>query len=149
MAHMKLNLIIDSMIKESSVTVYAPEMSDNVKKIVQCVDDLEKISTISGHKEQELYFLDIQNVLSFVAQNKQIYAITQYGQFIIKERLYQLEQILPSDYIRVSKSEIINKHCIEKLSLETNGSIKLYLKHNYCTYSSRRYLKSIKERLEI
>jgi hypothetical protein len=67
MVHMKLNLIIDSMIKESSVTVYAPEMSDNVKKIVQCVDDLEKISTISGHKEQELYFLDIQNVLSFVA----------------------------------------------------------------------------------
>ncbi|HBI8398173.1 TPA: LytTR family transcriptional regulator DNA-binding domain-containing protein, partial [Staphylococcus aureus] len=55
----------------------------------------------------------------------------------------------PQHFIRISKSEIVNKYYIEKLLLEPNGLIRMYLKDAHYTYSSRRFLKSIKERLSI
>ncbi|MDK7935824.1 LytTR family transcriptional regulator DNA-binding domain-containing protein, partial [Lactobacillus crispatus] len=51
--------------------------------------------------------------------------------------------------IRISKSEIVNIDKIIKLQLEPNGLIRMYLESCDYTYSSRRYLKSIKERLSI
>lgn len=56
---------------------------------------------------------------------------------------------LPTSFIRISKSEIVNIEMIEKLLLEPNGLIRMYLKNEDYTYSSRRYLKSIKERLSL
>lgn len=57
--------------------------------------------------------------------------------------------MLTSNFIRISKSEIVNIDKIIKLQLEPNGLIRMYLESCDYTYSSRRYLKSIKERLSI
>ncbi|CAC6917624.1 lytTr DNA-binding domain protein [Staphylococcus aureus] len=95
------------------------------------------------------FLLITWNVITFQVINKNVTAITSNQKFKLKLRLYELEKQLPQHFIRISKSEIVNKYCIEKLLLEPNGLIRMYLKDAHYTYSSRRYLKSIKERLSI
>ncbi|PTI70268.1 LytTR family transcriptional regulator DNA-binding domain-containing protein [Staphylococcus succinus] len=57
--------------------------------------------------------------------------------------------IINHHFIKISKSEIINIHYLDHLSMTTTGQIKIFFKNDIVTYSSRRYLKSIKERLEL
>ena len=64
-------------------------------------------------------------------------------------RLYQASEILPASFIQISQSEIVNIDAISHLKLTSNGLIEIYLKNESFTYSSRRYLKTIKEKLEL
>lgn len=67
----------------------------------------------------------------------------------LDHRLYQIEEIVSSVFVRISKSEIINLDYIDHLKLETNGMVQLIMKNGNTTYASRRYLKTIKERLSL
>ncbi|MGT2862994.1 LytTR family DNA-binding domain-containing protein [Streptococcus gallinaceus] len=53
--------------------------------------------------------------------------------------------MLPRDFLQISQSEIINLRYLDHLSLTGNGLVKIVLKNGAVTYSSRRYLKQIKE----
>ncbi len=64
-------------------------------------------------------------------------------------RLYQVLEILPTNFIQISQSEIINIDSISHLKLTPNGLVEIFLKNQSFTYSSRRYLKTIKEKLEL
>lgn len=142
---MKLNLFINKNETERYIDIHAPEMDDSIEHIISAVKDCDKSQIIKGYIDKEIHLINIDNIITFKTINKQIVAITKSQQFHIKYRLYELENILPSFFIRISKSEIVNKYYIEKLYLEPNGLIRMYLKHLSYTYSSRRYLKSIKE----
>lgn len=44
------------------------------------------------------------------------------------QRLYQIEELVGSIFVRISKSEIINLNYIDHLKLETNGMVHLTMK---------------------
>ncbi|EKI2450023.1 LytTR family DNA-binding domain-containing protein [Staphylococcus aureus] len=142
---MKLNLFINANETESYIDIHAPKMNDNVQSIINAVNDLDKSHTLVGYIDKEIHIINVSDVITFQVINKNVTAITSK----LKLRLYELEKQLPQHFIRISKSEIVNKYYIEKLLLEPNGLIRMYLKDAHYTYSSRRYLKSIKERLSI
>lgn len=62
-------------------------------------------------------------------------------------RLYQVKKDLPANFLQISQSEIIHIKQLDYLKLTANGLVKLVMKNGSVTYSSRRYLKVIKERL--
>ena len=66
-----------------------------------------------------------------------------------QQALYQLLQVLPDYFLQISQSEIINISYISHLKLTPNGLVQIFLKNGDMTYSSRRYLKAIKEKLEL
>lgn len=61
---------------------------------------------------------------------------------------YQVLEKLPSYFIKISQSEIVNLKEIERFNITPNGLVEIYLKNKETTYSSRRYLKAIKEKLQ-
>ncbi|MGC9649749.1 LytTR family DNA-binding domain-containing protein [Staphylococcus warneri] len=117
----QLKLFISPTERKQFVEIHSPQMDKSVQKIIQTVEDIDRLTEINGKV------------------------------FNTKYRLYELEEQLPNTFIRISKSEIVNQHAIIKLQLEANGLIRMYLKNldDDYTYSSRRYLKSIKERLSL
>lgn len=148
-AAMKLSLNIDENITEPNITIEAPTLTNNIKTIIQCIEDIDQIEQLRGYHDDSISFIKVDDILSIKTEHKQVVALTQHTQYVIKSRLYTLEDVLPSHFIRISKSEIININKLHKLSIEPNGLIKMYLQNAYETYSARRYLKSIKERLEL
>ncbi|PTK68284.1 LytTR family DNA-binding domain-containing protein [Staphylococcus borealis] len=146
---MKLRLHISPDEEEKFVAIHAPSLDEDVQQIISCIEDLDRATQIYGKYEDAIYVLDIKSIISFRTYHNQVVAIKGMKQFKIKERLYELEAKLPTSFIRISKSEIVNSDKIEKLHMEPNGLIRMYLKDADFTYSSRRYLKSIKERLSL
>ncbi|MCD9067641.1 LytTR family DNA-binding domain-containing protein [Staphylococcus pasteuri] len=147
----QLKLFISPKEKERFVEIHSPSMDNDINHIIEAVQNIEKLTEINGRQEEDIYNLKIENITTFRTFNKQVIAITKGEIYYIKYRLYELEQHLPTSFIRISKSEIVNRDAIIKLQLEPNGLIRIYLNNldNDFTYSSRRYLKSIKERLSL
>ena len=83
----------------------------------------------------------------FYIENRQVVGETKDNQFILTGPLYQLSEDLPIYFLKISQSEIINTKEIDHLHFTGSGSVQIYLKNGRMTYSSRRYLKAIKEKL--
>lgn len=146
---MKINLKIDDKVTEPQITIESNALTDEIKAIIQCIEDMNCIHQLPGHRDNMVSLIKVDAITSIKTESKQVIALTHETRYVIKSRLYTLEQELPSQFMRISKSELINLDKLVKLSMEPNGLIKMYLSHNYETYASRHYLKSIKERLEL
>ena len=63
------------------------------------------------------------------------------------KRLYELEKILGNDFIRISKSTIINLKEIDSVEPCFNGIMYIKLKNGTIDYISRKYLPNLKKYL--
>ena len=96
-------------------------------------------------KDDNTYLMDITKFIRFYSGAKLVYAQTTEDEFQISKRLYELEESLPLQFVRVSNSEIINLDYVSNFSLSAGGIINIVFKNGVRTSSSRRYLKKIKE----
>ncbi|PNZ68193.1 response regulator transcription factor [Staphylococcus croceilyticus] len=146
---MKLKLFISPEEQEKFVAIHGPQFDSDIQQIIKSIEDLNKLKQLNGKYNGEIHILDVEMITSFRTYKNQVVAILNNQNYVLKERLYELESYLPTSFIRISKSEIVNIDKIKKLQLEPNGLIRMYLDNANYTYSSRRYLKSIKERLSL
>lgn len=146
---MKLKVNIDSNLTENAVYIDAIEMSSDINCLIQYVQSIDATKVLNGKLGDHIYHVNLAEVYRFFTENKVVKMETETKKFVLNKRLYEIEAIINHHFIKISKSEIINIHYLDHLSMTTTGQIKIFFKNDIVTYSSRRYLKSIKERLEL
>ncbi len=141
---MKLTIVINKECEEE-VLIYANERT-------RLIDEIEKL--VSGETEEIIGYTDTgakkinaYDVNCFIVENNRVYALTKDGRYLIKRRLYQLEEKLETDFIKINQSCLANVKAIEKFGATISGSLTVTFKNGYCDYVSRRNLKTVKERL--
>ena len=103
---------------------------------------------VTFYRDNKEYFLDLSQIIFFEASDDNTYAHTAKHIYRVHHRLYQLEPILPNNFLRVSKSGIANVSRI--LSFNTtvgttgtvgfSGTIKQL-------HISRQYIKILRSAL--
>lgn len=82
--------------------------------------------------------------------NQKVYIQTANGEFLIKNRLYEIEDVLRKQkFLRISNSEIVNIKKITDIDLSIIGRVCIRLSGDICVYVSRRYIPKIKKSLGI
>ncbi|MBQ3006667.1 MAG: LytTR family transcriptional regulator DNA-binding domain-containing protein [Clostridia bacterium] len=143
---MKFRLIIDKN-REEEVIVYThkeTKLTDELKRIAES-DSKELV----GYIEREAYKIMLNEVICFVSEDNNVYAITPENRLRIKFRLYQLEEMLDLNFIKINQSCIANINEIKKFDASISGTLRVVFKNGYTDYVSRRNIKTIKERLGI
>ena len=146
---MKVQLHIDEKFSEEKVIIEAPALSDAIQRLLKFAQQLDKNKVIRAKKEEEIYLLDTAEIQRVYIENRQVWAETATGNYLLGLPLYQVLELLPADFLQISQSEIINTKQIDHLKLTGSGLIQITLKNGQITYSSRRYLKAIKEKLQL
>ena len=146
---MKVELQINETYKEEKLIVQTPQPTEKVQKVIEFAENLDQKEKIKGKIEDQLYLVEIGKIQRFYIENRKVLAETASQTYTIDLRLYQVLEILPTTFIQISQSEIVNIVAISHLKLTPNGLIEIFLKNESFTYSSRRYLKTIKEKLEL
>lgn len=101
-----------------------------------------------GYDNGEVFILDSNTVLSIRTESGKIIALCEEGSYILKNRLYEIENQPPSKYfVRISNSEIVNFQKVKSLDLSLTGTITLKFKNGEKSYVSRRYVDKIKSHL--
>ena len=146
---MKVRLDIDQQYAEEQIIIEAPNLSPRVQKVKDFVQSLDQKETLKGKFQDQVFLIEIQKIQRIYIENRKVLAETDGRTYALDIRLYQAVEILPASFIQISQSEIVNIDAISHLKLTSNGLIEIYLKNDSLTYSSRRYLKAIKEKLEL
>lgn len=146
---MELEIKVNKDVESERIVIYAKQMSDELQQLIKQIEKILDETKLYGIKDDEIYPLNIEKMVRFYTENKQIYAEDSSNKYKVDKRLYELEALLPVNFLRISQSEIINIRYIKKLKQELNGFIKISFSNGVTTYSSRRYVKKIKEALQI
>lgn len=132
-------------LEENFLVLQAKERTNEIDSIIK---DIEHVKTVLNCSNKDKNVLIPCNLfIRFFSCNKKIYGSTIDYEYLVKYRLYELESFLQKKFLRISNNEIINIEYIAKLEVTNAGIIIIYFKNGEQTSSSRRYLKSIKERL--
>ena len=72
---------------------------------------------------------------------------TEADSYVFRGRLYQVEKILPDNFVVVSRSSIVNYHLIDHLEIIRIGNIDAIMKNGLRIQVARRKIKYLKERI--
>lgn len=145
---MKVKLAISSDIVEDLVTIEAQAMSEQVTHLVSYIQNLDKQrSSLTVKKGEQVYLVEHDEIVRLYLEDRLLQVETVENVYTSNLRLYQVKEDLPANFLQISQSEIIHIKQLDHLKLTANGLVKLVMKNGSVTYSSRRYLKVIKERL--
>ena len=145
---MKYKLIIDKDADEEIIVkVHAP--SSLTEQIENLVCSFSGAESIMGHNDDEMKKLLFSEIECITVIDKKVIAIDTKGKhYRIQDRLRDLENVLPSYFIRINKSALANEHCIERFVAVFNGGVDAVFRCGYREYVSRRCFSQIRRRYE-
>ncbi len=145
---MDFHLVIDPS-KEESVLITAHKSSPLIQEIEALIKRYEKGDTVIGYAESEFRALSPLQMECVFIENGKTYVLTSKGErYLLKHRLYELEELYPHIFIKINKSAIGRLECIERFKSTITGAIDAVFKCGHVEYVSRRCFPEIKRRLE-
>lgn len=146
---MKIQIEVDEKIEENEVIIRCSKLSDDVKNIQTVLEDmLSKRKSIIFYKNDTEYYIPLQEILFFETEENGICAHTIDNIYSVKYKLYELEELLPGYFMRVSKSTILNLNKIYAITRSISSSSKVEFQNTHKQiYVSRYYYKPLKIKL--
>ena len=145
---MEYQLIIDDTQSESVVvTAHAP--SDLTSALENLVLSYGGRDYLVAYSEDETVRLPFSRVECITVIDRKLYAIADNGErYRIKQRLFEVENELPSYFFRINKSTIANSGRIERFKTTFSGAVDAVFQCGYTDYVSRRCLAEWKRRMK-
>ena len=146
---MKIRIEVDKEIQEDEVIIKCKQLNDDVTNIQKALTDiLSKKTQIIFYKNNSEYYIPLSEILFFETEESSISAHTIDNIYQVKYKLYELEDILPNNFMRVSKSTILNIDYIYSITKNlTSSSIVEFQNTHKKVYVSRHYYKLLKFKL--
>ena len=145
---MKYKLIIDKNAQEEIIAVvHAP--SSLTRQIENLVCSFSGTDSIMGYRDDEMRKLEFSEIEYITVLDRKVIALdTDGNRYRVQERLRDLENILPSYFIRINKSALANEHRILRFDAVFSGGVDAVFKCGLREYVSRRCFAEIRRRYE-
>lgn len=146
---MNVSVDIDSRFEEAKVTIESPELTEDVQEVLTFIKGRDTKFLIGKEGDMQ-HIIKPAEIHYCHTENDKVIAVTGKGSFQLTERLYELEELLPThQFIRLSKSVIANLYELSRFEASFNGTLCVYFKSGAKEYVSRTYVKDIKNALKM
>ena len=143
---MKFKLIIDKE-KPQEIVATVRERSVLIDQIEALVMEYSGADKIPAFSEDEIINLNISEIECITVIDGKTWAVYKNGQhYRLKQRLFEIEKLLPTSFIKINKSCIANETQIERFKANFSGAVDALFKCGYKDYVSRRCFAEIKRR---
>ncbi len=146
---MKVNLFVSRDIEEPYADIHTNELTDNVSKAVSILESDESSDMVAVKKGSDIALLQMDEIFMFRVEDKQVKVYTESGEYLIKKPLYQVEGNLSTDFVRISKTTIVNLKKVERVAPSLKGMMFIQLKNGLKDNISRKYLPDFKNALDL
>ena len=127
--------------KDEFIDLYIHEKNKSIDILIDYIEN-EKYASIklSCYKKEEIFKIKSDDIYYIETSRDKLLVHTRNEIYEYKNRLYELEKILPSKFIRISKSTILNLEMVMSYNPMFNGLMKVKLNNLEITYISVCYL---------
>ena len=143
---MQFKLIIDEE-KDEEIVITARQRTALIDEIESLIS--KHTDRIPGYTEDDIKMLSVSEIECVTVLDGKTYAIDATNRrYRLKQRLYELETVLPPSFIRINKSTLANEARLDRFAVTYAGSVDAVFKCGYTEYVSRRCFAQIKRRFE-
>lgn len=148
---MQVEIKIDHSYSEPKVVVYTSQMNEEIELLLKRIsEEKEAPKILTGMQNEQLKVLDEVDIIRVEANAGKVLAYTREGEYVMRQRLYELESRLEDfSFVRISNSEIINLKKVKNFDLSFAGTICVSMIDGSVLYASRRYVARVKNILGI
>ena len=153
---MKVNLFVSKDLEEPYAEIYTDALTDNIQKAMVLLENetedeegMSDNSILAVKKGQDIVLLDFEDIFMIRVEEKQTKVYTEDKDYLVKKPLYQIEENLDSNFVRVSKTTIVNLRKIKRVAPSLRGMMFIELKNGLKDNISRKYLSDFKEALDL
>ncbi|KMY19144.1 LytTR family DNA-binding domain-containing protein [Bacillus pumilus] len=130
------------------VSFHIYELNSTIEKLVQQVEQSAPYLLAQEPTKERMKKVYYHEILYIESVDKKSFLYTSDGVFLLKEKLFELEELLEAhDYVRISKSMILNIDSITAISPKTSGRFEAKLTNEEKVMISRFYIQALKEKL--
>ncbi len=141
-----MRIIIEELVDdfaEEQVVIRCKSMTPGLLKAIAA---LKAQSPIIAYKGQDIYKMNPEEIYYFEVVDNKTFLYTQKEIYEIRLRLYELEKDLTGDFLRISKSVILNVTKIQALRPAMNSRFEAQLDNGETVIVSRQYVGALKEK---
>ena len=143
---MKVTVEECSEVEQTEVTVRCKRMDAQTARLIELLRLAD--ARLTGEKDGETCILDGAEVLYIDTVDRGTFLYTAGGVYETRLRLYELEgQLACRDFLRVSKSVIVNFAQIRSLRPDFGGRLRLTMSNGEVVVANRQYVPDIKKKL--
>ena len=133
-------------LEEPEVIVRCARMDQRVSRLVELLRLAG--ARLTGERDGQTCILEEDDVLYIDTVDRGTFLYTADGVYESRLRLYELEeQLAPRDFVRVSKSAIVNFDQVKSLRPDLGGRLRLTLSNGEVVVANRQYVAAIKAKL--
>lgn len=142
------------------ITIEAPKPGEEDEIIVRCTDLDERIlkliqalraeDKLTGYIDDKIVKLSLKEIYYFETVDNKVFSYTAKETYEVHKKLYEIEQAFEyTDFLRISKSVIVNVAKIAYVKPIFNGRFEAKLKNDEKVIVSRQYVLDLKKKLGI
>lgn len=143
-----MKVIIDEIkeTQEEYILFHIREVDDKMSRAIRYIENMDIY--LVGKSDEKLYKVKYKDIYYIETVDKKSFLYTGENVFSSSEKLYQLENKLEhTDFIRVSKSMILNIDKLELVYPTISGRFEAKLLNQEAVTISRSYVPELKKKL--
>ncbi len=140
---MKVDVKVNLEVEEITIEIQCREITSEVKEIERLLSLYHL--PLTGKKDDRFYKLIASEVYYIDAMNHEVFIYTKNDIYETNQKLYQLEEMFSSLFLRVNKNTLVNPKMIHSFKSSLNGRMEAELVNKDRLIISRMYVKKLKE----
>ena len=145
---MKITIETPAPGQEDEIIIRCNQLDDKMMNLIHALK--AGSYRLTAYSDQEISMLYPKDVYYFESVDNRVFAYCEKEVYEIRKKLYTLESELGgSDFLRISKSTIVNLAKISHLAPAFSGRLDATLKNGEKIVISRQYVPNLKKKLGI
>lgn len=133
--------------EEDEIIVRCTDLDERVLKLIQALRTEEKLT---GYIDDKIVKLPLKEIYYFESVDNKVFSYTAKETYEVHKKLYEIEQAFEhTDFLRISKSVIVNVAKIAYVKPIFNGRFEAKLRNDENVIVSRQYVLDLKKKLGI
>lgn len=145
---MKITIEMQNAGEEDEIIIRCAVLDDRIRGFLHALQ--EEAKGLTGYVEDKIAKLAPKDIFYFESVDNKVFAYTVDQVYEVRKKLYEIEEeYFYMDFLRVSKSAIVNVSKIEYIRPVFNGRFEAKLKNGEKIIISRQYVINLKKKLGI
>lgn len=118
-------------------------------KIANVIDELQSQDHLFAYRDNCMQKVPFEDVYYLETVDNKSFLYTVDAVYELKKRLNEIEKVLSLQFVRISRTVIVNWQKIQAFKPIFNGRLEATLENNERLIVSRQYIRGLKEKLQV
>lgn len=140
---MKIKYEVDDSLQDDEMIITVKQLSEKILELERLLTS-ETVESVIGISDKKFFPINTGLIERIYSENRKVYIYSKGEIYETRKTLSEFEVILSKQFVRISKSEIVNTKSIKSIESEFSGNFTLFFFSGNESILSRKYVKNLK-----